>query len=141
MMRATTRRKVSYVVKNENDDHAHRLGVNSLALDPTAGRDVSNPNLGGILYSAGRDGVVAGWDLHMPFQRASKFEIDESEDERSGRSWLLDQTAVVRGPAYAAKTLPLYFTHASSFNCLFIASSNTSETILPRILTNAHRLG
>lgn len=108
MMRATTRRKVSYVVKNENDDHAHRLGVNSLALDPTAGRDASNPNLGGILYSAGRDGVIAGWDLHMPFQRASKFEIDEYEDEKSGRSWFLDQSAVVRRQ-YTAKAFSLYF--------------------------------
>jgi hypothetical protein len=114
MMRATTRRKVSYVVKNENDDHAHRLGVNSLALDPTAGRDVSNPNLGGILYSAGRDGVVAGWDLHMPFQRASKFEIDESEDERSGRSWLLDQTAVVRGPMQPRHYLCILLTQVHS---------------------------
>jgi len=97
MMRATTRRKVSYVVKNENDDLAHRLGVNSLALDPSAGRyPTSQTNEGGILYTAGRDGVVAGWDLHMPFQRAAKFEIDEEDPKTPRREWLLDQSAIVR---------------------------------------------
>lgn len=95
-MRATTRRKVSYVVKNENDDLAHRLGVNSLALDPSAGRDHSQPHHGGILYSAGRDGVVAGWDLHMPLQRSSKFEIDSSDNGVPRREWILDQSSVVR---------------------------------------------
>ncbi|KAM3589904.1 hypothetical protein VKS41_000759 [Umbelopsis sp. WA50703] len=124
MMRATTRRKVSYVVKNENDDHAHRLGVNSLALDPTAGRDASNPNLGGILYSAGRDGVVAGWDLHMPFQRASKFEIDESEDERSGRSWLLDQTAVQVATPQKPSSRVFSQTHTDWVNDIILCNNN-----------------
>lgn len=97
MMRATTRRKVSYVVKNENDDLAHRLGVNSLALDPSAGRGVGNSNQGGILYSAGRDGVVAGWDLHMPLQRSSKFKIDAADNEKPRREWVLDHSAMVCG--------------------------------------------
>lgn len=124
MMRATTRRKVSYVVKNENDDHAHRLGVNSLALDPTAGRDASNPNLGGILYSAGRDGVIAGWDLHMPFQRASKFEIDEPEDEKSGRSWFLDQCAVQATTPQKPSSRVFSQTHTDWVNDIILCNNN-----------------
>ncbi|KAG1453550.1 hypothetical protein G6F56_007542 [Rhizopus delemar] len=58
-MKAATRCKVSYVVKSANDEQAHCLGVNSLAVD-TLG------NNGRVLYSAGRDGVVASWDLSPP---------------------------------------------------------------------------
>ncbi|ORY94461.1 WD40-repeat-containing domain protein [Syncephalastrum racemosum] len=54
-MKGAARRKVSYVVDTCETQHAHRLGVNSLAIDPN----------NAVLYSAGRDGVVAGWDLHI----------------------------------------------------------------------------
>lgn len=67
-MTKATRRKVSYVIKSGNEEHAHRLGVNSLALD-TATANGSEGTPGGILYSASRDGVVAAWDLHFNFKR------------------------------------------------------------------------
>lgn len=54
-MKGAARRKVSYVVDACETQHAHRLGVNSLAIDPN----------NAVLYSAGRDGVVAGWNLHI----------------------------------------------------------------------------
>ncbi|KAI9279517.1 WD40-repeat-containing domain protein [Umbelopsis sp. AD052] len=125
-MRATTRRKVSYVVKNENDDLAHRLGVNSLALDPSAGR-YPNSHEGGILYTAGRDGVVAGWDLHMPFQRAAKFEIDEEDSETPRREWLLDQSAI---PTPPPKSTPRVFsqTHTDWVNDIILC--NNKEVVV-----------
>ncbi|KAI8882025.1 WD40 repeat-like protein [Backusella circina FSU 941] len=52
-----TRRRVSYVVSLSNNQQAHCLGINSLAIDSS--RD------GNVLYSAGRDGIVASWDLHL----------------------------------------------------------------------------
>ncbi|KAL4890203.1 Pkinase-domain-containing protein [Aspergillus ambiguus] len=39
----------------------HRLGVNSLTVDPD----------NSILYSAGRDGVVCSWDLNLPLPKSS----------------------------------------------------------------------
>ncbi|KAI8974896.1 WD40-repeat-containing domain protein [Pilobolus umbonatus] len=54
-MKKSSRRKVSYVVNSSTEEQAHCLGVNSLAIHPATG----------ILYSAGRDGIVAAWDLHL----------------------------------------------------------------------------
>ncbi|OBZ91909.1 hypothetical protein A0J61_00044 [Choanephora cucurbitarum] len=68
-MNTATRRKVSYVVSSSNEEQAHCLGVNSLAIDTT--KD------GGVLYSAGRDGVVASWDLHLNFEKDKRI-IDDS---------------------------------------------------------------
>lgn len=55
--------------KKKEDDHPrHALGVNALALDTTTIlKGESNP--GGILYTAGRDGMVASWDLDIPHTR------------------------------------------------------------------------
>ncbi|KAL0092183.1 WD40-repeat-containing domain protein [Phycomyces blakesleeanus] len=72
-MKASTRRKVSYVVQQKDEERAHCLGVNSLALH-------TPPGSSGVLYSAGRDGVVAGWDLHMPIT------------DRHDKGWVLDET-------------------------------------------------
>ncbi|KAK2766947.1 hypothetical protein FQN54_006262 [Arachnomyces sp. PD_36] len=47
--------KVSYVLPLPDAPGGHRLGVNSLAVDP----DLS------ILYSGGRDGVICSWDLDL----------------------------------------------------------------------------
>ncbi|KAI8390199.1 WD40-repeat-containing domain protein [Blakeslea trispora] len=68
-MNTATRRKVSYVVSFSNEEQAHCLGVNSLAIDTT--KD------GGILYSAGRDGVVASWHLNFT-QAKDKTTTDDS---------------------------------------------------------------
>ncbi|KAI8875796.1 WD40 repeat-like protein [Backusella circina FSU 941] len=61
----TTRRKVSYVVNLCNEEQTHCLGVNSVALDTSTN---------GVLYSAGRDGIVAGWDLNMVLNQEGKLD-------------------------------------------------------------------
>lgn len=66
-MKAATRRKVSYVVNLCNEKQAHCLGVNSLAIDTSTE--------GGVLYSAGRDGIIASWDLHLDLDKR-KEEMD-----------------------------------------------------------------
>lgn len=81
-MRVTTRRKISYVVKSDNEEPAHCLGVNSLAID--AGNEHSTH--GGILYSAGRDGIVASWDLHLNLKR----EVEEDKEK-----WIVDTSMQV----------------------------------------------
>ncbi|CAG8524535.1 13840_t:CDS:10 [Dentiscutata erythropus] len=76
-MRRASRRRVSYVITHNKDDHGHLLGINSLALDITT----PNPETGkpeGILYSAGRDGVIASWDLHLPFRNKKNVNINGS---------------------------------------------------------------
>ncbi|RIB12846.1 hypothetical protein C2G38_2041481 [Gigaspora rosea] len=76
-MRRASRRRVSYVITHNKDDHGHLLGINSLALDTTT----PNPETGkpeGILYSAGRDGVIASWDLHLPFRNKKTVNINGS---------------------------------------------------------------
>lgn len=46
----------------------HRLGVSSLALDTsTVLSGADSP--GGILYTGGRDGLVASWELHVPHSK------------------------------------------------------------------------
>ncbi|CAI2176828.1 6755_t:CDS:10 [Funneliformis geosporum] len=62
-MRKAAKRKVSYVITHNKDDHGHLLGINSLALDTTTFDSSGKP--GGVLYSAGRDGVINSWDLHL----------------------------------------------------------------------------
>ncbi|KAI7883139.1 WD40 repeat-like protein [Lichtheimia hyalospora FSU 10163] len=71
-MKASARRSVSYVVEACDEERAHRLGVNSLAIDPNVQQTMDeNTGHGGVLFSAGRDGVVASWDLHFKFHRPS----------------------------------------------------------------------
>lgn len=51
----------------------HTLGVSALALDTSTVIDSSSSGSGrrpaGILYSGGRDGLVASWELGLPLQR------------------------------------------------------------------------
>lgn len=49
-----SRTLVRYTIPLDSGSRFHRLGVNSLAIDPTNG---------GTLYSGGRDGLIAAWDL------------------------------------------------------------------------------
>lgn len=71
-MKASARRSVSYVVEACDEERAHRLGVNSLAIDPNVQQTTNETTgHGGVLFSAGRDGVVASWDLHFEFHRPS----------------------------------------------------------------------
>lgn len=79
-MKASARRSVSYVVEACDEERAHRLGVNSLAIDPNVQQTMDgSTGHGGVLFSAGRDGVVASWDLHFKFHRPSvqaEWELD-----------------------------------------------------------------
>lgn len=59
---ASTRRESE---TNSVDHPRHRLGVSALALDTStvlSGADAP----GGILYTGGRDGLVASWETHIP---------------------------------------------------------------------------
>ncbi|CAG8445457.1 6484_t:CDS:10 [Ambispora gerdemannii] len=106
-MRRFARRRVSYVITHDQDEHGHLLGVNSLTLDAsTVNPDSGKPE--GILYTAGRDGVISSWDLHMPFrekreesdslnQKAETFNTEETDDNfpigqqlNDFKSWELD---------------------------------------------------
>ncbi|KAK9454652.1 hypothetical protein V1511DRAFT_357712 [Dipodascopsis uninucleata] len=98
MVRRTSR-KITYLLAADNSHHGHTLGVNALAVDPTARsfndtgmrasevRDSATSEDGdvsGILYSAGRDGLINAWNLHdMNINRHSidPFDtLDESGD-------------------------------------------------------------
>lgn len=96
-MKAPARRKVSYVVEATDGGRAHRLGVNSLALDSTVHDTCESTGVGGILYSAGRDGVVAGWDLHLPFKRTKTDDLEENDNPSitSDGQWVLDREHLV----------------------------------------------
>lgn len=51
--------------------HGHCLGVNALALDTTTTLH-GRPGPEGILYTAGRDGLVASWELGMGLEQREK---------------------------------------------------------------------
>ncbi|KAF9435757.1 hypothetical protein BGZ76_005593 [Entomortierella beljakovae] len=77
--------RISYVLRKDENRNAHLLGVNALALDtttltanPQSYTSYSETNRvehrrrsskfhlpGGILYTGGRDGMIASWDLHF----------------------------------------------------------------------------
>ncbi|PLW12701.1 hypothetical protein PCANC_14430 [Puccinia coronata f. sp. avenae] len=69
---------------HHHDYHpTHSLGINSLAIDLTTPiKHVDKPN--GILYSAGRDGLIAAWELNLPTklcthstgQQHPRFQVD-----------------------------------------------------------------
>ncbi len=46
----------------------HRLGISALALDTSTMLHGAN-SPGGILYTGGRDGLVASWETHVPHTR------------------------------------------------------------------------
>ena len=58
----------------------HTLGVNALVLDTTTIIDSthSSKSPGGILYSAGKDGLVAAWELDLPFRKRDAREYNRA---------------------------------------------------------------
>ncbi|KAL1924391.1 uncharacterized protein VTP21DRAFT_7426 [Calcarisporiella thermophila] len=84
-MQRAPHRKVSYVIRYGDEEAAHCLGINSLALDPTT--------KGGLLYTAGRDGVVASWNLNLP-AKGQKFADDEDEVAIGQMMWRVDTEAL-----------------------------------------------
>lgn len=125
-MKAATRRKVSYVVKLCNEEQTHCLGVNSLAIDTSNCNAKTDNAEGGVLYSAGRDGIVASWDLHMDFKR--------NTDEK----WKLDgetkASAEGEGLLFVARTHAMMYTH------MYTLVGFTQDN-MQGIFSDAHRLG
>jgi|SRR5579862_2734015 len=64
---ATAPNRIRYVLPFPHSQPGHRLGINSLALDTTTLTNGNSP--GGILYSAGRDGMVSAWNLNLQLKR------------------------------------------------------------------------
>src|SRR5208282_6659067 len=65
--------RIRYVLPFPHSQTGHRLGINSLALDTsTITRNAYGPQ--GILYSAGRDGMVSAWDLNLQLKKRSATE-------------------------------------------------------------------
>ena len=76
--RPAVTQRISYVLRKDENRNAHLLGVNALALD-TSTLTAFTPDSashhhhhhhkhslpGGILYTGGRDGMIAAWDLHL----------------------------------------------------------------------------
>ncbi|KAG0297416.1 hypothetical protein BGZ96_006596 [Linnemannia gamsii] len=89
--RPAVTQRISYVLRKDENRNAHLLGVNALALDtstltasPASTAHNHNHNHdhhhhhhtsskhqlpGGILYTGGRDGMIAAWDLHFEVSR------------------------------------------------------------------------
>jgi len=64
---ATAPNRIRYVLPFPHSQPGHRLGINSLALDTTTSSAGDSP--GGILYSAGRDGMISAWNLNLQLKR------------------------------------------------------------------------
>lgn len=126
-MKVQTRRKVSYVIRQPNGKKAHCLGVNSLAIDTSA---VYNSTVetgaaeGCLLYSAGRDGVVAGWQVHIPLQQQQPL-------LNGSPQWIHDREVLVR---QTEEKQPLMLLTP-------LGSIGFFTGHLPGLLTDAHGLG
>ena len=89
--RPAVTQRISYVLRKDETRNAHLLGVNALALDTTTltansdsihlephsqdghhshSRRSRHSLPGGILYTGGRDGMIASWDLHFEVKQA-----------------------------------------------------------------------
>ncbi|KAG0234464.1 hypothetical protein BGW41_001137 [Actinomortierella wolfii] len=62
--RPATTQTISYVLRKDKNSSGHLLGVNALAFDHTT-PTTADGIPGGILYTAGRDGMIAAWDVHL----------------------------------------------------------------------------
>ncbi|KAI9205845.1 uncharacterized protein BJ171DRAFT_53948 [Polychytrium aggregatum] len=78
--------RVSYSIPGPGPLNAHSRGINALALDLTTpvSPTFSNP-ASGILYTAGRDGLIHAWDLNIDF-KASEANLRERERAMQQRS-------------------------------------------------------
>lgn len=93
---------------------AHRLGVNSLAVDP------SNA---GTLYSAGRDGVILAWDLKMSLSRVPhrydderlEVQVDSIDGDASYKRAIQAHTHWVNQIALSADNQTVYSCSSDTF--------------------------
>ncbi|CAG8458613.1 6499_t:CDS:10 [Paraglomus occultum] len=133
-MRRGPRRRVSYVISHDNKEQGHFLGANSLALDTTT----VNPKTGrpeGILYTAGRDGLIYSWDLHLPFRQQKKVSsssangllgknVDDDGDENE--SWEVDSDRLT--PSIPTTFRQEYQGHTDWVNDIVLCHGN--ETLI-----------
>ena len=132
-MRRGPRRRVSYVISHDNKEQGHFLGANSLALDTTT----VNPNTGrpeGILYTAGRDGLIYSWDLHLPFRQQKKVTsstanglVDKNvdEDENENESWEVDSDSLT--PSIPTTFRQEYQSHTDWVNDIVLCHGNETR--------------
>src|ERR1700738_4055296 len=75
---APTPNRIRYVLPFAHSQPGHRLGINSLALDTITPSSTNDDHAGpqGILYSAGRDGMVSAWDLNLQLKKRQAEQID-----------------------------------------------------------------
>ncbi|KAF9163124.1 hypothetical protein DFQ26_002913 [Actinomortierella ambigua] len=67
--RPATTQTISYVLRKDKNSNGHLLGVNALAFD-SATPTTPHGTPGGILYTGGRDGMIAAWDVHLEASRS-----------------------------------------------------------------------
>ncbi|EFW19356.1 hypothetical protein D8B26_007595 [Coccidioides posadasii str. Silveira] len=106
--------RVSYELPMPDGPGGHRLGVNGLAID--AGRS--------ILYSAGRDGVICSWDLHLdPRSRdpSPSRSLSSSLGEGSQRPESRSSTSSAQQTAFRRQVQA----HTHWINDITLAQSNT----------------
>ncbi|GBC09120.1 hypothetical protein RclHR1_08610007 [Rhizophagus clarus] len=148
-MRRAAKRKVSYVITHNKDDHGHLLGINSLALDTTTLNSSGNPR--GILYSAGRDGVINSWDLHLPLRKQTmprynnlnginKVEEDKSKEKVNDddnvplqkfddeNNWEIDEVALSSQPTPKSTFRQSFQSHTDWVNDIILCHNN--ETLI-----------
>jgi WD repeat-containing protein 48 len=93
---ATAPNRIRYVLPFPHSQPGHRLGINSLALDTTTITNGGSPS--GILYSAGRDGMISAWNLNLQLKRRpneyvnghasdSAEKIPSEENSNTARDW------------------------------------------------------
>ncbi|CAB4373618.1 unnamed protein product [Rhizophagus irregularis] len=148
-MRRAAKRKVSYVITHNKDDHGHLLGINSLALDTTTLSSSGKPE--GILYSAGRDGVINSWDLHLPLRKQimprysnlngiNKAEDDKGEKKENDdddvplqkfndeKNWEIDEEALSSQPTPKSTFRQSFQSHTDWVNDIILCHNN--ETLI-----------
>lgn len=69
--------RIRYVLPFPHSQPGHRLGINSLALDTSTITDNAARPLQGILYSAGRDGMVSAWNLNLQLRKRPGVYVEE----------------------------------------------------------------
>ncbi|WVO18624.1 hypothetical protein L204_106343 [Cryptococcus depauperatus] len=74
--------------RNKQHDPKHCLGVNALALDTTTILEGENSPRG-ILYTGGRDGLVASWDLNIPHTHRSgpRYSMPDQGSQHKSVKW------------------------------------------------------
>ncbi|KAG5335573.1 hypothetical protein C0989_000981 [Termitomyces sp. Mn162] len=86
------RKSTETELPKSNKHPRHRLGISSLALD-TSTQLTGRAAPEGILYSAGRDGLVISWDLGIPMKKrkATKDDNSKRRDWEAMTGWADDE--------------------------------------------------